>query len=235
MGILNKMTQFKDKTAKVVLANGTSMIPTGLFMYPVLMAADIMLYDADYVAVGIDQKQHVELTRDLAEKMNKKYGQLFKVSEPLIPEHGAKIMDLLNPTIKMSKSNANENGTIFLLDSIASITKKIMGAKTDSLNKVNFDIVNQPGISNLLNIYSCLSGESIEKIVKQYRNKNYGEFKRSLTDIVIAFISKFQTQYNKILKDESKLEKQLAINAEKCIKLTEAKMLKVNKAIGINK
>jgi tryptophanyl-tRNA synthetase len=235
MGELSRMTQFKDKSAKVTLANGTETIPTGLFMYPVLMAADILLYDADYVVVGVDQKQHVELTRDLAIKMNKKYGDIFKICEPLIPKTGAKIMDLLNPTIKMSKSNTNENGTIFLLDSSEVATKKIMGSKTDSLNKVNFDEKNQPGISNLLIIYSCLSNEKIPSIVKRFENKNYGEFKKSLVQIVTNFLIDFQKKYQKAIANPASLIKQLQTNAKKCQDISNKKLAQVYQAIGMIK
>jgi tryptophanyl-tRNA synthetase len=235
MGELTRMTQFKDKSAKLTLSNKTTTIPTGLFMYPVLMAADILLYDADYVVVGIDQKQHVELTRDLALRINHKYGNLFKIPEPMIPKTGAKIMDLLNPAIKMSKSNTNEKGTIFLLDKPEVAVAKIMGAKTDSLNKVNYDEQQQPGISNLLTMYSCLTDTSVAKIVHQYHGQNYGVFKKDLAKIVQEFLNDFQKQYHQIINHPTDLFNALQQNAKKCTKIADAKLVSVYKAIGLKK
>jgi tryptophanyl-tRNA synthetase len=233
MGELNRMTQFKDKVAKFVLSNGTTMIPTGIFMYPVLMASDILLYDADFVPIGADQKQHTELTRNIAVRMNKKYGNLFKIPEPLITKNGARIMDLLDPTIKMSKSNANEKGTIFLLDDPKDAYKKIMGAKTDSLSKINYDITKQPGVSNLLTIYSCITDISIQDLIKKYKNKNYGALKTDLAKIISDFLSSFQSKYKKIIFDKNNLEEILNKNAKKCIELTNNKLIQVYKAIGL--
>jgi tryptophanyl-tRNA synthetase len=236
MGELNRMTQFKDKSIKVNLANGTEFIPTGLFMYPILMASDILLYDVDFVVVGQDQKQHVELTRDIAIRMNKKYNaNLFKETEPLIPKHGAKIMDLVNPTIKMSKSNQNENGTIFLDDDPKIASKKIMAAKTDSLNKVHFDFVNQPGISNLMMIYSCLSDVTLDKLESKYVNKSYGDFKKDLATILSNFLVAFQSKYQKFHKDIKKILDALKTNAYKCNEVANAKLQLVYKTIGLIK
>jgi tryptophanyl-tRNA synthetase len=162
MGELSRMTQFKDKSNKLVAHNGTEYIPVGLFAYPILMAADILLYDVNYVIVGADQKQHVELTRDIASRMNSRYGNMFTIPQPLIPKQGARIMDLVSPQQKMSKSSINKNGTIFLLDSPEIASKKIMGAKTDSLDQVKYDSTKQPGISNLMVIYSCITNKTIE-------------------------------------------------------------------------
>jgi tryptophanyl-tRNA synthetase len=235
MGELSRMTQFKDKSAKLTLSNKTTTIPTSLFTYPTLMAADILLYDADYVLVGADQKQHLELTRDIALRMNSRYGDLFKIPEAMIPKSGAKIMDLVNPAIKMSKSNTNEKGTIFLLDTPHEAENKIMAAKTDSLNKVNFDEQNQPGISNLLTIYSCLSNESIQVIVEKYQNKNYGEFKKDLAKIVGEFLSSFQTRYQQIMAKIDDLNDILKKNASACEKITNHKLNEVYRAIGLIK
>jgi tryptophanyl-tRNA synthetase len=233
MGELNRMTQFKDKSARFTLSNGTTMIPTGIFMYPVLMAADILLYDADFIPVGADQKQHTELTRNIGIRMNKKYGNLFNIPEPLITKYGARIMDLLDPTIKMSKSNLNEKGTIFLLDNPGEAYKKIMGAKTDSLNSVNYDLEKQPGISNLLTIYSCISNLSIPNLVQKYKNKNYGEFKKDLAQIISEFLAGFQSKYKKNISNKNALNKILNQNTKKCITLTNNKLAKVYKAIGL--
>jgi tryptophanyl-tRNA synthetase len=235
MGELSRMTQFKDKSAKLTLSNKTTTIPASLFMYPVLMAADILLYDPNYVLVGADQKQHLELTRDIALRMNNKYGNLFQVPEPMIPKSGAKIMDLINPTIKMSKSNTNENGTIFLLDSPTEAESKIMSAKTDSLNKISYDEKNQPGISNLLTIYSCLSNQKIDNIVKQYENKNYGAFKKDLAKVVGDFLKDFQARYQQIIGDPGKLISILNKNADICTKIANTKLMNVYKAIGLIK
>ena len=171
MGELSRMTQFKEKTANAT----NESISTGLFVYPPLMAADILLYDADYVPVGEDQKQHVELTRDLAQRFNNRYSPTFTVPEPLIPQVGARIMSLSDPSKKMSKSEESNKGCIYLLDDLKVARKKIMSAVTDMYAKVNYDKENQPGVSNLLEIMSSLSGESIDSIVARYEGKGYGE------------------------------------------------------------
>ena len=189
-GELSSMTQFKDKSSKNV--NFT----TGLFTYPILMASDILLYDIDYVPVGVDQKQHVELTRDLAERFNKKYGDTFKLPEPLISKSGTKIMDLINPNIKMSKSAENKKGVIFLLDDLETARKKIMGATTDSECVVKFDMENKPGISNLINIYVSLTNKSISDVESEFSGKNYGEFKKAVADVVVEFLKDIQEKYN---------------------------------------
>jgi tryptophanyl-tRNA synthetase len=233
MGELNRMTQFKDKSAKAILSNGTAMVPTGIFMYPVLMAGDILLYDADYVPVGSDQKQHVELTRDIAIRMNKKYGDMFKIPEPLITKNGARIMDLVNPSIKMSKSNSNEKGTIFLSDAPRDAYDKIMSSKTDSLNKIIFDPNDQPGISNLLTIYSCLLNVSVKELVTKYTNKNYGEFKKDLANIVSGFLKDFQTKYDNAIRNIGNLNQILEQNASKCEKITNKKIHEIYRLIGL--
>ncbi|MBQ1812715.1 MAG: tryptophan--tRNA ligase [Bacilli bacterium] len=189
-GELSRMTQFKDKSSKN--ANFT----VGLFTYPVLMASDILLYDVDYVPVGIDQKQHVELTRDLAERFNNKYGDTFKVPEPLITKSGTKILDLVNPSIKMSKSSENKKGVIFLLDDLEVARKKIMGATTDSECVIKFDMDNKPGISNLINIYISLTNKTIEEVENEFMGKNYGEFKKCVADVVVDFLRDIQEKYN---------------------------------------
>ena len=189
-GELSRMTQFKDKSSKN--ANFT----VGLFTYPVLMASDILLYDVDYVPVGIDQKQHVELTRDLAERFNNKYGDTFKVPEPLITKSGTKILDLVNPSIKMSKSSENKKGVIFLLDDLEVARKKIMGATTDSECVIKFDMDNKPGISNLINIYVSLTNKTIEEVENEFMGKNYGEFKKCVADVVVDFLRDIQEKYN---------------------------------------
>lgn len=194
-GELSRMTQFKDKSQKN--ANFTS----GLLTYPVLMAADILAYDVDYVPVGIDQKQHVELARDIAERFNKKYGETFVIPQPLISKEGTKVMDLLTPTKKMSKSSENPKGVIRLLDDVAAIRKKIMGATTDSEMIVKYDPENKPGISNLMNIYLSFTQKSIPEVEKEFEGKSYGEFKAKVADVVIAEISKIQERYQEIIQN----------------------------------
>lgn len=195
-GELSRMTQFKDKSKKN--ANFTS----GLLTYPVLMAADILAYDVDYVAVGVDQKQHVELARDIAERFNKKFGDTFKMPNPLMTKEGTKIMDLVDPTKKMSKSSENQKGVIRLLDEPESIRKKIMGATTDSDMKICFDVENKPGISNLINIYASLTGKSIKEVEDIFKDKKYGELKNSVADVVIQELTVIQKRYNEIINSE---------------------------------
>ncbi|MBQ0045270.1 MAG: tryptophan--tRNA ligase [Mycoplasma sp.] len=240
LGELNRMTQFKDKAKKAV-GNGTEMIPTGLLTYPVLMAADILLYDADAVIVGADQKQHMELTRNIAERMNKKYSKrnggkpLFVVPEPYILKTGARIMDLLDPSIKMSKSNINEKGTIFVMDSPEVIADKIKKAKTDSFNKVKYDKEKQPGIANLMEIYAALTGMTLSDIEKTYKDApNYGVFKTDLIKIVCDELNKLQARFNEALKIyDSKLVPILEKNAKECSKIVQAKTEAIYKAIGM--
>lgn len=233
MGELSRMTQFKDKSAKCVVQNKTTMIPTGLFVYPTLMAADILLYDADIIPVGADQKQHIELTRDLAIRINKKYKEnIFKIPEILTPKVSGKIMDLVNPEIKMSKSNPNQNGTIFLLEPIEKIRKKIMSAKTDSLNKINHDTKNQPGVTNLINIYSLISNLDVKAIVKKYENKNYADFKKDLADLVCNLVLDIQNKYNLIINDQA-LEKKLIADGKLCKKLAQNKINHLHKLMGL--
>lgn len=195
-GELSRMTQFKDKSKKNV--NFTS----GLLTYPVLMAADILLYDADYVPVGIDQKQHVEIARDIAIRFNNKYGETFNIPAPLISEVGTKIMDLVDPTKKMSKSSENKKGVIIILDDLELTRKKIMGATTDSEMKVKFDPVNKPGISNLLNIYVSLTGKTIKEAEVEFENSNYGEFKKQVADTVVSKIKEIQDKYYNLVNSE---------------------------------
>lgn len=192
-GELSRMTQFKDKSKKN--ANFTS----GLLTYPVLMAADILAYDVDYVAVGVDQKQHVELARDIAERFNKKFGDTFKMPNPLMTKEGTKIMDLVDPTKKMSKSSENQKGVIRLLDDPEIIRKKIMGATTDSDMKICFDVENKPGISNLINIYASLTGKTIKEVEDFFKDKKYGELKSCVADTIIQELSVIQKRYYEII------------------------------------
>lgn len=227
-GELSRMTQFKDKSKKNV--NFTA----GLFTYPVLMASDILAYDVDYVPVGIDQKQHVEIARDIAIRFNKKYGETFKVPEPLIRAEGTKIMDLQDPTKKMSKSSENQKGVIRLLDDEKSIMKKIMSATTDSVGKINFDVENQPGISNLLNIYVSLSGEKMEDVLKNFAESNYGTFKTAVADLVVAEVVKIQERYNELITTKE-LDEILDKGKEQSRKIAKAKYELMKNKIGLKR
>ena len=192
-GELSRMTQFKDKSSK------KASFSAGLFTYPVLMAADILIYDVDYVPVGIDQKQHVELARDIAIRFNNKYGETFKIPEPKITKAGTKIMDLIDPTKKMSKSTDNKKASIFMLDDEKSIRKKIMGATTDSESIIKYDLVNKPGISNLINIVVALKDTTIEEVEDMFKNSMYGEFKKYVADVVVDTIIPIQNKYNELI------------------------------------
>lgn len=227
MGELNRMTQYKDKVAKQ-----EKNITAGLFTYPSLMAGDIILYDADVVPVGVDQKQHVELARDLCERFNNRYGDTFTIPQPVTPKVGAKIMDLQDPTKKMSKSEDNPKGCIALLDEPAVARKKIKSAVTDSIGIVQFDEENQPGISNLLTIQSALSGESIDEIVAKFEGKGYGEFKAYVGETVFNFLTELQAKYNEIIKSGI-IEEVLKQGSEKAGYIARKKMYKVKKKLGL--
>ena len=224
-GELSRMHQFKEKS------KGKENFTAGLFTYPVLMASDILIYDTDYVPVGIDQKQHVEIARDIAERFNKKYGNTFAVPEPLISTSGTKIMDLVDPLHKMSKSSENQNGVIRLLDEPDVIRKKIMRATTDSESSVRYDEENKPGISNLINIYSSLTGKKIEEIEKEFSDSNYGTFKKSVADVVVNEIEKIQLKYNVYLNSD-KIDEILRKGAEKTRVYAKAKYDAVKNKIG---
>ncbi|MEG0314348.1 MAG: tryptophan--tRNA ligase [Erysipelotrichaceae bacterium] len=226
MGELSRMTQYKDKSSK-----NEANITAGLFTYPSLMAADILLYDADYVPVGVDQKQHVELTRTLAERFNNRYGDTFTVCEPLVNKVGAKIMSLQNPTKKMSKSAEDEKGCICLLDDPNIARKKIMSAVTDSLANVAFDPINQPGISNLLNILSSITTEPVDSIVARYAGIGYGDFKKEVATAVFDLLSDLQSKYHTIL-DNNVIEQVLNEGKSKASIIAQRKLAKVQKKIG---
>lgn len=194
IGELERMTQYKDKMVKQVQG-----VSSALLTYPVLMAADILLYGTDKVPVGQDQKQHLELTRTLAERFNNRFSETFKVPEPLIRKAGSKIMSLQNPTQKMSKSDPVDKATIFLLDEENVIRKKIASAVTDSEAKIYFDEENKPGISNLLTIYSVIKNISIDEAVEHFKDYNYGDFKKEVADAVILELKPIQERYNNII------------------------------------
>lgn len=231
MGELSRMTQFKDKTSKVK----NESIPTGLFIYPTLMAADIVIYNPKYVPVGEDQKQHVELTRDIAIRFNNKYGETFVVPTPVIPKQGAKIKSLTDPTKKMSKSEVDgDKGCIYLLDDINVARKKIMGAVTDSDNLVKYDVDNKPGISNLITIYSCLSNKSIKEIEDEFMNAGYGNFKRAVADVVCNTLAQIQAKYHEVI-DSGELDRVLKEGAKKAKIIASEKIKEVEEKIGFSK
>ncbi len=227
-GELSRMTQFKDKSLK------HANFSAGLLTYPVLMAADILIYDADIVPVGKDQKQHLELTRDIAIRFNKKYGETFKVPEPVISFDGndVSIMDLQNPSVKMSKSAENKKGVILMLDDVEVTRKKIMSATTDSEMVVRYDIENKPGISNLISIYSALKNISIKEVEELFKDSNYGNFKKCVADVVVECISSIQKKYYEIL-DSDILDKVLDEGREYTRKIAKEKFELMKEKIGL--
>ena len=229
MGELSRMTQFKDKSRKL----NDSAIGLGLFAYPALMCADIILYNADIVPVGEDQKQHVELCRDLVHRFNKRYGkEIFKMPEPVIPKVGARIMSLSDPTKKMSKSDPK--GDIFLKDDLNIIRKKIMSAVTDTGSEILFDKENKPGISNLLTIYSALKNKTIEESVQEFSNLHqYGEFKKIVANAVLDELSPFQTRYKEIISNRKYINEVLEKGAIRAKKIAHKTLIKVKKTVGL--
>ena len=223
-----RMIQFKEKS------KNNSNFSVGLLTYPILMAVDILFCEADFVPVGIDQKQHVELTRNIAERFNKKYGKTFVLPEPLINEVGTKIRDLKNPLKKMSKSDENPEGVISLFDDVNEIRKKIMKATTDSENIVKFDMENKPGISNLLNIASSLTKRTIADLENEFANSGYGVFKSYVADITINFISEIQKKYNEILNGEE-LNIILDEGRDKTRELAKEKFELMKKRMGVGR
>ena len=226
-GELSRMTQFKDKTQK-----HADNINAGLFTYPCLMAADILLYQADYVPIGADQKQHLELTRNIAERFNGLYSPTFTVPEPIIPKHGARIMSLQDPTKKMSKSDENVNGFITVLDDPDTILRKFKRAVTDSDAQVRFDPENKPGVSNLMGIYSCATGKTMEEIEAEFQGKGYGDFKPAVAEAVIAELKPIQERYQQIIGDKAYLEQCYKENAPKAQRIARKTLQKVMKKVG---
>jgi tryptophanyl-tRNA synthetase len=228
IGELERMTQFKDKST------GKDGVSAGLLTYPPLMAADILLYGTDIVPVGDDQKQHIELTRDLAERFNKKFNDIFTIPEPRIPEVGARIMSLQTPTKKMSKSDENQKATIFLLDDEKKIEKKIKSAVTDSIGTIEYDPENRPGISSLLSIYSSFSREKVSEIVERYAGKGYGDFKQDLAQQVNSVLGPIQSRYNELI-ESSDLDDVLDAGAEKANRQAQKMLRKAKKAMGLGR
>jgi len=228
MGELSRMTQFKDKSTK-----HADNINAGLFTYPALMAADILLYQADLVPVGDDQRQHLEITRDLAERFNKIYGKTFVIPEPYVRKESARIMGLQNPENKMSKSSTNPNDVVFIEDAPEVILKKFKKAVTDSENKVKFDPENKPGVSNLMQIYASITGKSMNEIEREFDNRGYGDFKITVANAVVDKLKPIQDRYKEILEDKKYLEEIYTKGAENARKLASKTLRDVKNKIGI--
>ena len=226
MGELSRMTQFKDKSAKLK----ENAIGLGLFAYPVLMACDIVLYDANIIPVGEDQVQHIELTRDLVNRINNRYGEILTMPKAELRKVGKRIMSLSDPTVKMSKSDPK--GDIFLKDEPAVIRKKIMSAVTDMGCEVKYDEENKPGISNLIQIYCCMKDISIEEAEKRFEGYRYGDFKKAVADAVIEELEPFQNRYKEIIANKSYVEA-LKEGAEKASKIANQTLKRVQKAVGL--
>jgi tryptophanyl-tRNA synthetase len=228
IGELERMTQFKDKSA------GKDAVSAALLTYPPLMVADILLYSTDLVPVGEDQKQHIELTRDLAERFNNKYNEIFTIPEIRLPQVGARIMSLQEPNKKMSKSDPNTKATITLLDDPKQIEKKIKSAVTDSEGIVKYDKVNKPGISNLLSIYSIFTGRSIAELEQEYEGKGYGDFKGDLAQVVVAELKPIQQKYHELM-ESTELDEILDHGAEKANAVARKMLKKMENAMGLGR
>lgn len=228
-GEAGRMTQFKDKSQK----QGADAASVGLFTYPVLMAADILLYQAESVPVGEDQRQHVELTRDLATRFNSRFGDTFVVPEAQIPKVNAKIYDLQNPTAKMSKSAETEAGLIKVLDPAKVTTKKIMRAVTDDDNEIRFDRAAKPGVSNLLTIFSVLSGRTIDAIVEEYAGLGYGHLKKGVAEVVEASLTPVRERTEELLADPAELDRLLAAAAERANEVANRTLDLVYERVGL--
>ena len=229
MGELNRMTQFKDKSAK-----NSSNINVGLYSYPDLMAADILAYQANIVPVGEDQKQHLELTRDIANRFNNIYGEVLTIPEPYIPEFGARVMSLQDPTKKMSKSDDNPNNFVGLLEDPKKIAKKIKRAVTDSDDqaRIYFDVAEKPGVSNLLSLLSCATGNSIASLLPQYEDKMYGHLKSDVADAVVALIEPIQEKFHRLRDDRTELNRIMGEGAQKASARAAITLANVYAALG---
>ena len=229
-GELSRMTQFKDKSAK-----NADNINGGLFTYPSLMAADILLYQPDYVPVGDDQKQHVELTRDIAQRFNNLYGETFKVPEPFIPKVGARVMDLLDPKSKMSKSDEIGNGRILLMEDPADIMRKFKRAVTDSDTErcVRYDPENKPGVANLMSIYAAVTGKSFDEIEREFEGKGYGAFKPVVGEAVVETLRPIREEAARIMKDKAYLEGLCRGGAQRASYIAEKTLRKVYRKVGL--
>lgn len=230
MGEASRMTQFKDKSAKV----GESGTNVGLFTYPILMAADILLYDTNLVPVGEDQRQHLELSRDLAQRLNSRLGEgTVVVPEPYIVKEVAKIYDLQEPTVKMSKSASSPNGLIEILDDPKAITKRIKSATTDSETVIRFDPENKPGVSNLLTMYAAFSGRTVEDIVAEYDGKMYGHLKTDLAEVVVEALTPVRERTMDWLETPGKLDEVLAKGAAKASEIARGTLARIYDRLGL--
>ncbi len=225
-GEMSRMTQFKDKSK-----THADNVNVGLFAYPALMAADILLYQADYVPVGADQKQHLEIARDIADRFNGIYGQTFKSPEPLIVKEGAKVMSLADPVKKMSKSDSNPKGFISMLDTPDVIAKKFKSAVTDSEACVRY-AEGKDGVNNLMSIYSCCTGRSYEQIEKEFEGKGYGDFKSAVADAVIAELAPVQSEFTRLINERAYLEECMRKGAEAATRISQRTLDKAMKKIG---
>lgn len=226
-GEASRMTQFKEKSEQ-----HAQNVNVGLFAYPILMAADILLYQTDLVPVGEDQKQHLELTRDLAQRFNNAYSPTFTVPEPYIPRYGARLMSLQDPRKKMSKSDPNHNATIFLVDDNDAIRRKIQRAVTDSGTMIEYDPERRPGISNLVEMYHLATDEPIEAIVERFRDASYAAFKAAVADALVAYIEPVRTRFLEIRADEGHLASLLVAGAERAARVAERTLRKVYRKVG---
>lgn len=227
-GQASRMTQFKDKSLK----QGADATTVGLFTYPVLMAADVLLYDTHVVPVGEDQRQHLELARDLAQRFNTRFPDTFVVPEPMIPKATAKIYDLQDPTAKMSKSAATDAGLISLLDDPKATAKKIRSAVTDSEREIRFDPEAKPGISNLLTIQSAVTGTDVDKLVEGYAGRGYGDLKKDTAEAVVEFVTPIKTRVDELLADRAELESVLAAGAQRATEVSAKTLRRVYDRIG---
>ena len=226
-GELSRMTQFKDKSAR----REAEFVSAGLFTYPALQAADILLYDADEVPVGDDQRQHIEITRDIAVRFNHRFGDTFVLPKAVHPKAGARVMDLQEPTSKMSKSATSDSGLVYLLDDNASISKKFKRAVTDSDGEVKYDVANKPGISNLLDILSAATGKPIDELVAQY--SQYGTLKSDTGDAVIAVVEPIRTRFQELMQDKGELARLLSIGNERARSVAAVTLQRAHSAIGL--
>ncbi len=227
MGEMNRMTQFKDKTAKGQNSN------VGLFTYPVLMAADILMYDAAYVPVGEDQRQHLEITRDLAERVNARFGEVLRVPEPYIVKESAKIMDLQDPTSKMSKTGSTEKGILEMMEEPGRLAKKLRSAVTDTGSEVRYDPEAKPGVSNLLVIHSVLSGTPVADLETEFAGRGYGDLKKAVAEVVVEAVTPFRERMTELLDDPAELDRILARGADRARVVAEATTTRVRDAIGL--
>ena len=226
-GELSRMTQFKDKSAR----REAEFVSAGLFTYPALQAADILLYDADEVPVGDDQRQHIEITRDIAVRFNHRFGDTFVLPKAVHPKAGARVMDLQDPTSKMSKSATSDSGLVYLLDDNASISKKFKRAVTDSDGEVKYDVANKPGVSNLLDILSASTGKPVEELASQY--SQYGALKSDTGDAVIAVVEPIRTRFQELMQDKDELTRLLSIGNERARNVAAVTLQRAHSAIGL--